>query len=292
MNSRPVYVSTGGLPGKNLTAMLSAAERLGIGHVELGSGVPYAADNADIARRYSKRIRLLAHNYFPAPRNPFVLNLAALDSEIRSLSLDHCRRAIQLNADLGAPFYSVHAGFAAYPRPEHLGRAIDPSSAIPRKDAYRMFGETVKILLDDADKAGISLFIENNVVSLNNLLNGRNAMLLLAEPEEIVRFVAEINHPRFGVLMDVGHLKVSARTLGFDAGAALEALLPQVRAFHLSDNDGLVDSNRPFGADAWFMPALTRARDAHVIIELCRVTEQEALGTLGVVRSVLDANIS
>ena len=57
-----------------------------------------------------------------------------------------------------------------------------------------------------------------------------------------------------GLLMDFGHLKVSAVTLGFDKEAYMKSIpinLPI--AYHLSDNDGLQDTNSEFDENCWFV---------------------------------------
>ena len=46
-------------------------------------------------------------------------------------------------------------------------------------------------------------------------------------------------------LVDVAHLKVSANTLNFDAREYLEIFKKdKIGGYHLSDNNGLVDSNK------------------------------------------------
>ena len=58
--------------------------------------------------------------------------------------------------------------------------------------------------------------------------------------------------PSFFLLIDVAHLKVSANSLGFDRLKFLKSVYPWIRACHLSDNDGLSDSNESVKEDSWF----------------------------------------
>ncbi len=124
---------------------------------------------------------------------------------------------------------------------------------MPRDAAYSTFRESVTELLAHAKNLGVGFYIENNVVAPFNAPDGRNSMLLLCEPEELIEFYNDIDDPAFGYLMDVGHLNVSAKTMGFDRASAMDRLTPYIRAFHLSDNDGLADTNHPFNEDAWFL---------------------------------------
>lgn len=262
-----LFVSTGAFPSRNLAEILDLAERWGIGAIELSSDVAFAPDNVGLARRHRDRFRFLVHNYFPAPADPFVLNLAASDPGIRERSLRHCREAMELSAELGASLYAAHAGLAIQPRPEDLGRALGDPAKIPRNEAYAIFLDSVGGLLEGARRLGVDFLIENNVVAPFNMKNGIGYSLLLAEPAEILRFAEDVGDG-FGILMDVAHLKVTAATVGFDPVTALRDVDGLIRAYHISDNDGRQDNNRPYDQDAWFLPHLRM--DLPISLEVCR----------------------
>ena len=59
-------------------------------------------------------------------------------------------------------------------------------------------------------------------------------------------------------MLDVGHLKVSAKTHGYNLLKAHEKLKPFIEGYHLSDNDGLRDSNREFTKKSWFYNKLKK----------------------------------
>ena len=54
------------------------------------------------------------------------------------------------------------------------------------------------------------------------------------------------------LLLDVGHLKVSSKTQGFNLVKGHEMLKPYIEGYHLSDNNGLQDSNSEFTKKSWF----------------------------------------
>ena len=60
------------------------------------------------------------------------------------------------------------------------------------------------------------------------------------------------------LLIDVAHLKVSARTLNFDPVEYLNEFNDITAAYHISDNNGLEDSNEPFSMDSWFVKHLRK----------------------------------
>lgn len=275
-----IYISSGAFRTKKLRQVIREVDRLGLTHVELSSGLDFTADAFDIVRENQSRMTLLLHNYFPAPEMPFVLNLAAQDEGERQRSVAHCRRALELSAEIGAPFFAAHAGFAMQPRVDQLGQRIVGRRKIPLKVAKDIFLRSVEYLLETAETLGVDFYIENNVVAPFNVVDGQNDAFLLVTPEDIEDIYHRMGHRRFGILMDVGHLKVSAKTLGFDAHQALDRVQALIKAYHLSDNDGLSDSNEPFDEDAWFLPHLSVENKRDITIEAYNLTDDELKGCL------------
>lgn len=259
---QPAFVSTAAVRGPfpDLESQVGALRDAGISAIELGwSAAPSAASPAEwlLACRGA---RFLVHNYFPQPREPFVLNLAAVDDGIRERSVAMASANLRLSARLGAPFYSVHAGFAAAFTPESLGQRLEASLAIPRTAALELFQASLARLAAVASESGVDLLIEPNVVDRRNLVDGRNELLLLAEAAEIVDFLRALGHPRVGVLLDTGHLNVTATTLGFDRAAFVEQVAPWVRGLHVHDNDGSADQHRPLTAESWVWGVIRDSR--------------------------------
>lgn len=232
-------------------------------HLELGGNIkfePQIAAKLTAAKEFS----FLIHNYFPAPEKPFVLNLASSDENIRQKSLNHCRQALKLCQTLGIPFYSVHAGFLVDLKPDDLGKKQSGRPFIDREKGLKIFNDSIAQLLN----FNVDLLIENNVNSRENLIEGKNQLYLLAEPEETQRFLMTINNPRLGLLVDLGHLNVSSNQLHFDKYQYLEKLHPWIKAFHLSANDGINDDGRPFTQTEWFIESLKTFPRTVKIIEI------------------------
>jgi sugar phosphate isomerase/epimerase len=140
-----VYISTGAFRFKELAEIIQFSINHGIDRIELSSGVAYQPNLLDRVRATNQtQITYLVHNYFPPPEQAFVLNLASSGPQIRKLSVDFCREAIDLSSELGAPFYSVHSGFAFDMPPDILGkprtqRQIPKSAYVPYDEAYDVF---------------------------------------------------------------------------------------------------------------------------------------------------------
>lgn len=195
--------------------------------------------------------KALAHNYFPPPTEPFVLNLASNDREILARSVALCLVAIEFCADHAIPIYSVHAGFCVHARPEDLGRELAQLPRFPKAEAEKIFVQNLSYLARRARQLGVDIAVENNVVAPMNLVNGRNELLLGARPESLASFIEESGE-NISIILDLGHLKVSAQTLGFDPVAAVKSIRSMVRIVHASENSGINDENRLFEERPWF----------------------------------------
>jgi len=271
------FVSSTCLGGGVIAKLITRARALDIHAIELTAGV--LADGNSIGsylRAAGTDYSWLVHNYFPPPATPFVLNLASLNADVHSASIAHCQKAIRLAAELGAPFYSVHCGFGCDPRPEDLGRALTAAPRFNLDSAWQRFVTSLDVLCGFGRDVGVRILVENNVLTASNLVGGENVLLLGVTADELVRIVKAVGSPWLGVLVDVGHLKVSATTLGFDRSAFLRLTAEYVGALHLSENNGIRDSNEPFGADAWFLPELGRFRELVRVVE-CRASTPEEI---------------
>ena len=262
------YVSSGAFRSRSVEEFVGCALDMGLDRIELGSAARWTPDVLRPVRDTAKRsIRYLVHNYFPPHERPFVLNLAAADPDVLRQSREHCRTALDLTSELGAPFYSVHAGFAFAARPEDLGADLTHAPRVPLEEAHRIFVESLRDLCAYAASRRLLVAIENNVIAPFNLVGGQNRLGLCATADELVRTYKDVGAENLGFIIDVGHLKVTANALKFDSYAFLESVAPWVVAFHLSDNDGLADQNLPFRDDAWFAPLLAGFPRATMILE-------------------------
>ena len=275
MNHR-IYISTGAFKTREVERILEICIHHGIHQLELSSGTRFSEEIATLVHRfYQNPMHYLVHNYFPPHKVPFVLNLASTGPGTLARSRGHCRTAIDLAATLGAPFYSVHAGAAMNASPDDLGK---PQTHLIHSDvqrAYEIFVESVSSLSHYAASKGVRLLIENHVVAPFNLIEGENRFLFASTAKDILRLMTDVGSSNLGLLLDVGHLKVTARSLGFDPCKLVEEVAPYIRAFHLSDNDGKSDQNLPFDRKAWFMDLLPGFPGATYIIEAYRLEPPE-----------------
>lgn len=234
--------------------------------IEFSSSFPYDEDMIS----FFKKIKTprLVHNYFPAPKIPFVMNLGSTNEEIRQRSIKHCIQGLELSRISGASYYSAHAGFCIDPNPEQLGEPLDVNVSINRDLNWELFLSAIKVVLLEAERLNVSFLIENNVTAKFNLRHDGQEVLLCSRPEELVKLANQIKSNKFGLLLDTAHLKVSSKALNFNLESAVQEITPYVKYVHHSDNDGNKDTNDSIGDDYWFLPFVKDFQESIHIIEV------------------------
>ena len=280
MINNNLYISTGAFKENNLSNILKECETTDFHCLELSSGIQFSNLLRNKCKQLSGEMSFLIHNYFPGPVKPFVLNLASTDPLTLKLSRDHCQNAIDLCVDLGAPFYSVHSGFAMNLKPEQLGQPdeqsrISAKNVINPKLAYNIFLESIYQINCYAEEKSIGILIENNVVTSKHVERGKKDTFLMVKSDEIICLMKDVASPNLGLLVDVGHLNVLANALGYDRGNFLEDVKSHIRAFHLSENDGITDQNMSVRKDSWFLPHLKEFPNAVVVLEVYNLSPEE-----------------
>jgi sugar phosphate isomerase/epimerase len=266
------YISTGCFKTNELNEIVTLADKHGF-DLELSSSLSFSHAMLEPLFSPKSRVGYLIHNYFPPPAIPFVLNLASSDPVIYGRSVGLCREAIDLCVRLGVPCYSFHAGFTMDMYPDMLGNPLIQKQAclpakIDREKSYWMFVDTVLSLAEYAAGKRVKLFVENNVLPMENIASDGTYPLLLAEVDEIRTFFNDLNCPDVGLLLDVGHAKVSAKTCNTSPKSYFDELGPFISCLHLSDNNGLHDTNDPLGLDSWFVPFLKQFGHVPMVIEV------------------------
>jgi len=253
---------------RNLEPLCDHLGAHGIKNLELSGNLrPLALDAIrQLLADRSPEIRFFVHNYFPAPEEPFVLNLGHPDT--RDRSIEHCKQAIDLCKDFGVTQYSVHGGFAINPRPKDLGQGQKHLVALDFDESRAVFVAAVEEVADHAERNGVELLLENNVAAGFNCPDGINHRYHLTDMEESALLLPLFDHPAIGMMLDTGHLNVSATTLGFEAVDFIERFRSHIGAVQISNNDGLSDQNDPVSEDSWFWPHVPWDRVDYVSLEV------------------------
>ena len=249
-----IYISTGGFNKKSVIDVIQLLSKNNIKAFELSGGI--FTDNLESKLQIlSNKFQFTVHNYFPPPKKPFVLNLASLNENIYQESVNHIKESIKLASFIKSPFYSFHAGFLVDPKVTELGETIKNNNLYDRDKSLKRFIHSIKFLSKYASKHNIKLLVENNVITKSNISKFESNPLLMTDIKSTEEVVKNFDENLF-FLVDVAHLKVSANTLNYDAREYLEIFQDKIGGYHLSDNNGLVDSNKEISKSSWFWPHL------------------------------------
>ncbi|MFC2034058.1 sugar phosphate isomerase/epimerase family protein [Chloroflexota bacterium] len=262
----PVYVSTSCLTrGSSIFEVLETYTRAGLNHVELGASHKHI-DNLSPSDFEQYEINFIVHHYFPPPREPFIVNLASQDPLILKRSKEQINRSLQFCHSLGVKLFTLHAGFRVDPN-NKLQFPKEPPDA-PYETAFDTFIESIDEINSRAQQLGVRIAIENNVLSDYNLIDGQNPFFLLCEAEEFERLWREIPSTNVGMLLDLGHLKVTSHWLGFDKYEFVDRIQDRVFALHIHDNNGRVDQHKGLDESSWCLEVLGRKCFADIPIVL------------------------
>ena len=183
--------------------------------------------------------------------------MGSFEKKIFKKTFLNIKKSIDISSKLKSKYFGFHAGFLFDPNIKDLGKKFTDVRLQDRKKTINLFLARVNLLAKEAKKKNVKILIENNVITIENFKKFKQDPLLLTHPDEIIKFFKKCDKD-VGLLLDVGHLKVSAKTLGFDLLKAHEMLKPYIKGYHLSDNNGLRDSNKEFTKKSWFYNKLKK----------------------------------
>jgi len=266
-----IYISTIAFKSIDIEEIILIAKNNNFA-IEFSSGIPFHHKMEEI---YSNcTLKRIPHNYFPAPKIPFVLNLASSNSEIRELSINHCIQGLKLALNSSSPFYSAHFGFCIDPDPWELGKKINYQNNFDKNINLNYFLDSLLKILKEAEKLQVPFLIENNVITKSNLNNGINP-LLGCSSYEINQIFEIIKSDYLGLLLDTAHLKVSCNTLDLNIDDELVNISPLIKAIHHSDNDGQVDNNGSLSENYWFLKFINKYKKIPHILEVGNLSIDE-----------------
>ena len=292
MSSQPdVVLSSTCFSKRNLLELCEILVENGIDKVELSGNIQHLPlqQIKAILDQYRGRIKFYVHNYFPAPSNPIVLNLAHPDTVQQSIG--HCEKAIDLCAFLGSGFYSLHAGLSFAPKASELGKDQTHLAAMSLDESWIILEEACLQLAEYAKMKKIQLLLENNVVANFNCPDKVNDRYHFSDLKESLRFCNLFRNPFMGALLDTGHLKVSSNTLEFDPVKFVERFSPYIQVVQISDNDGLSDQNLPIREESWFWKHIPWEQLGYVSLEVSGQPIEKMLNQLKLTEEMIAHNI-
>jgi sugar phosphate isomerase/epimerase len=237
--------------------------RAGILAIELTAGA-IDTDAIKSLRLLSKEASIILHNYYPPASSPIVLNIASGDKNKIKETLEFIKKSIQISHDLEIETYGIHAGMKIDLAPSDLGGKI--TSQLTDVDfSFVNFINNFRNLSEYAKKLGVKLLIENHALNRETLENFGN-ILCLTTASEVSEFFSELELNSH-LLLDVGHLNVTSKSLGLEREAELAKLEPFAGGYQLSANSGFQDDHACFDKSAWFLKLINLKLD-YITLEI------------------------
>jgi len=276
-----LYFSTGSFKDAPATKTAEIIHDSGAGAVELSAGKHDPNFLTEIEKLKRMGLKLKLHNYYPVPRDSFVMNLASPIEEVRLKSISLATSALEISSRYEMGHYAVHAGMRVDPKPSELGAKFEAREILDETISMKLFVDSINSLNEIARKLGVELLVENHVSNRQNLeVYGEN-VFLLSSVDQILNFY-NVYGAETRLLLDVGHLNVSSNALDFNKVIALEALYDHIGGYHLHENDGVSDQHNPFGESAWFIPFLNK----NVEYVTCEINDV-SIGAIAAARKAL-----
>lgn len=279
-----IYVSTSCLRNKRIGDTVAQLAKGGFRNIELSGGTRhYSGMTEDMLSLKEKHaLKYIIHNYFPPPRKAFVLNLASSDIGVYRQSAAHIYNSVILARTLNAKLYSFHPGYIVEVSPHKKGAYFDYYSGDGQSMYYKksLFYKRFDNLLEELH-GDVPIAIENLFPFSEN-----EDYSLFSRPDDITEFLRRYaDRSNIGLLLDLGHLKVTGHYMDFDSHAAasqiIEEFSDKIFEIHISENDGTEDQHRIMSSGSWqvevireHVPSLT---DVPVTVELHDIANLDEL---------------
>ena len=248
------YVSTTFVGDKiKLSSLLSRLNKNGISHLELGSNHPY--EDWEEFHSTFRNVNTLVHNYFPIPKDSFVLNVASTCKEIRTKSIEHVFTALEFCTETGSLLYTFHPGFLSDPAgASRSGSNYDfkwDDSRISKnqrqyEECFERMLESIDLILNRSQNLGVPIAIETE----GSFRSPDH--LLMQRPEEYERLFNSLGKNSVGINLNLGHLPLASKVFNFKISDFIDLIGDQVLAMEMSHNDGIDDQHLPLREDEWY----------------------------------------
>lgn len=270
-----IYVSSACIKKSNISEAIQQLAENNIKNIELSGGTDYYAgiENDLKMLKQAYHLNYVFHAYFPPPKVPFVVNLASCNDRIYHQSIEHYERCIEMMKVLDCKALSVHAGFLVEIDENEIGKKLSSQIVYDENEAYDRFYTAFNRISKLCAVNNIKLFLENNVLSAENYKQfDYHNYMMMTDYQSIMKMKKQLD---FKLLLDLGHLHVSANTLRLDYAEECNALKEYAKWIHISENNGIRDEHKPLREDGKILKEFYRVYDHGINVTLETVGEIE-----------------
>jgi len=219
----------------------------------------------------------LMHNYFPVPKNNFVINIASQNDKIIEKSIAQIKMSIDLSFEIGSLLYTFHPGFLSDPISENKKDTnydfIFSEEKIKNNNYEISFERMVKALKH------IVNYAKNKKVKIAIETEGsrENFLAFMYQPFEYERLFKIFKNNDLGISLNLGHLNLASKEFNFPVTEFINVVKDRIVAIEMSHNDGIDDQHLPLRINEWYWPIIfdNRFKNAYKIMEFRYTTVDE-----------------
>jgi len=263
--------------GTSIEYALKQCEKFDICNIELGSNHNYS-DNFNSTIK-SFKFNYLVHNYFPIPKNSFVLNMASNDKDIVERSIKHVFEAIDFCEMTGSLLYTFHPGFLSDPKgPNSSSQNYDflwDDSMLNLTNSYNNAFETMLSSIDKCANYASQKKVRIAIETEGSFY--KHGHLLMQRPEEFEKLFKYFNPNDLGINLNIGHLNLAMNYFRFPLNSFLDLISEYLIAMELSHNNGKEDQHLPLIENEWYWSIILnpRFKNAYKILEFRDIPIQQ-----------------
>ena len=177
---KKIFISSSAISSKNVEDNITFLAKNGITNIELSGGCSYSSNilNKLIILKKKYKLEYLVHNYFPPPKDNFVLNIGSCDDRHYKKTIKFYKKSIDLCKKLNVKKYGIHAGFLIDLKTSELNNKIKKRELYSKKESIKRLVKGYRVL-KKYSKNKVNIYLENNVITQKNLKEYRQNPLLL-----------------------------------------------------------------------------------------------------------------
>ena len=262
-----IFISSSLYPNKSVDFAINDAKSNFCKNIELSAPHIYQTNDAlsKMLIKYKKNnLNFILHNYFPRPKEDFVLNIASKNLNTYKNCIQLVKNAINLSSKIGSEIYGIHAGYLADSFADKNGNFVFNKSLNNYSDSLEKSSIFLNNILNFAKNKKVKILIEN-LFPFNKINNS-----LFCTSDQI-NDLMEIIPKDIGILLDLGHLQISSKFYGLKKEKELEKILKKysnkIFEVHLSENNKVNDLHNSLDKNSWQINAIK-------IINECKTDEK------------------
>lgn len=263
-----IFVSSSCVKATNIAEIIHMLARQGIKNIELSGGTDYYTEIGNDLKKLRQvyDLKYACHAYFPPPQIPFVVNLASCSDQIYKQSIMHYVQCIEMLKHINCKVLSIHAGFLIEIGLNEVGQKLNNRITYDEDSAYDRFCTAYEYISKLCYQNNIDLYLENNVLNAENYKEfDYHNYMMMTDYDSIIMMRKQLD---FNLLLDLGHLYVSSKTLGISFMQECSLLKEYVRWIHISENNGVFDEHQPLKENSEIFTELSKLYNTEVNITL------------------------